>query len=264
MGQIQERGYLRVGVPAEGFPPFVTREGRDSKRAAPGYSGFAIDLVGELEAALGLEEATEFVAVQGDPLASAEEVDVLFAPVPATEALAKDYSLTHPYWVGHQRLLVPSGSGMSSIDDLFGADVCSILDEETGVPPDELNPNVTNLPSDVSGCAQALRKKDVIAVTAPDVELMSVWSALSKCDIEPCAPADRYTIAGDDLTTAGYCAILPSGAKGWTSFVNEVWAETDFEGRWLEFYERWIAPFGIEIAEPPDMRVEEAAGLYPS
>ena len=107
-----------------------------------------------------------------------------------------------------------------------------------------------------------LMKGKVEAVTAPDIQLMQTWAALSDCR-QSCEPSPGYAIVGDELATAGYSAMLPVGSPGWTNFVNATWGEAEAEGRWLEYYDEWIAPFGIVLEEAPNMRIEEAAGLFP-
>ena len=263
MGEIQARGVLRVGVPDEDWVPFWF----DPEGSLVG-AGFVVAMSQELAAALGVD--VRFVEIDQDYVllktgrGLTRAVDIAFAPIPTTESVARHHGITHPYWVGHQRLLVPSGSGIGSLDDVGGTSaVCSILDETTGLPATDVNEDLKELPSDVRGCARLLRSGDVEAVTAPDVVLMSVWAELTDCR-QPCPPSTDYEIVGDELTTAGYGAFVPLGTGGWTKFVDATWAETDFEGDWMRFYEKWISPYGIDLDAPPEMRIEEAAGLFPS
>lgn len=259
MGQIQQRGVLRVGVPQEGWGPYWSvPEGEVDG------DGFLVDLSEELGRALGVE--VEFMPMSSDYMllptdrGISRAVDLVFPPVPATERRAKSHPFTHPYWVAHQRLLVRSDSGIGSVADLEGT-YCSIIDEETGVDLATLS-EAEGTESDIDGCARLLGAGKVDGVTAPDMMLMSVWAAASDCGV-PCDPSSDYEIVGDELATAGYGAVLPFGSPGWTGFVNATWGEAEAEGRWLDYYEKWIAPFGTEIDEAPDMRIEEAAGLFP-
>ena len=260
MGRIQQDGVLEVGVPEHDWAPFWLDPDGDLLVGA----GFIVGLSQDLGTALGVD--VEYVPLDEDDivlpgrLGEESPVDISFAPLPATEELAKAHPLTHPYWVAHQRLLVPSDSGIEQAADLDGP-YCTIIDETTGLDLAGIT-GTTGTASDIEGCARLLESGKVDAVTAPDMFLMSVWATLTDCE-QPCEPSSDYEIVGDELTTAGYSAMLPLGSPGWTSFVNETWGETDVEGRWLEYYEEWIAPYGIELAEPPDMRIEEAAGLFP-
>ena len=261
MGQIQQRGELRVGVPQDGWPPFWS----DPEGGPLTGAGFIVALSNEIGEALGVD--VDFMPMSEDYMLLTTDrgvsrgVDIVFPPVPATEGRAKAHPFTHPYWVAHQRLLVRSDSGIESPSDIEG-DYCSILDEETGLDLLDVT-GTAGTSSDIEGCARMLESGKVEAVTAPDMMLMSVWAVISDCD-GSCDPSPDYAIVGDDLTTAGYSAVLPFGSPGWTSFVNATWGEAEAEGRWLEYYEEWIAPFGIELEEAPDMTIEEAAGLFPS
>jgi polar amino acid transport system substrate-binding protein len=260
MGRIQERGTLKVGVHESiGAPLMLVDESTFEEE------GFLIDLSKEVAGALGVD--LDVVTLNDDdsilPGRVGEEarVDISFVAEPATEELAKGHPLTHPYWVAHQRLLAPVDSGIQEWTDVQGS-LCTITNETTGFDPASAEPPAETIEGDPFRCASLLKKGRVDAVTAPDLTLMRVWAALGKCQ-QPCEPPADYAIVGDELTTEGYSAMLPVGSPGWTSFVNATWGEAEAEGRWLEYYEEWIAPFGIELEEAPDMTVEEAAGLFP-
>ena len=259
MGQIQEEGVLKVGIPNEALPPFTLVNATQFE-----FQGFLFDLAQEIADALGVEVEPVFLDEEElllpGRIGVESPVHISFPQLPATEELAKGHPLTHPYWVGHQRLLVRSDSGIDEVSDLDGH-YCTIVDDVTGVDLADLT-GLEGTPSDIEGCARMLTKGKVDAVTAPDMTLMSVWAEATDC-IQPCPPSADYAIVGEELTTAGYGAMLPVGSPGWTNFVNATWAETDVEGRWLEFYDEWISDYGLEIDEPPDLRVEEAAGLFP-
>lgn len=106
MGQIQERGVLRVGLP-EDYPPFaIVGEGD-----AP--EGFLVELSTLIAEALGVEpefsaapssELLDLVHVDedGNPVAD-DPLDLVFPMVPITEELVQNYTFSDPYWVGHSR-----------------------------------------------------------------------------------------------------------------------------------------------------------------
>lgn len=109
MGQIQERGVLRVGLP-EDYPPFaVVGEGK-----AP--EGFLVDLSILVAEALGVEpefsaapssDLLDLVHVDedGNPVVD-DPLDMVFPMVPITEELVQTYTFSDPYWVGHSREIV--------------------------------------------------------------------------------------------------------------------------------------------------------------
>lgn len=260
MGQIQERGVLRVGFSEETGFPLISADGTTFED-----QGFAIDLSEEVAGALGVDLEVVFLdedeaILPGRPDVESP-VDISFVGLPATEELAKAHPLTHPYWVGHQRVLAPADSAIEGWTDIDGA-YCSIVDDATGFDLSEAAPGLEAVTGTYQECAAMLQDEDVEAVTGPDIELIRVWAALGDCQ-QPCEPSPDYEIVGDQLTTVGYSAMLPVGSPGWTNFVNATLGEAEAEGRWLEYYEEWIAPFGIELEEAPDMTIEEAAGLFP-
>ncbi|MEA2453272.1 MAG: Bacterial extracellular solute-binding protein family 3 [Actinomycetota bacterium] len=107
MGQIQERGVLRIAVPSD-HPPFAIVENGQV------HGGFLVE-IGTLAAeSLGVEP--EFSAYPSDQLLGLiednpkkctreTEVDLVFPMVPITEELLGGFTLTDPYWVGHTREL---------------------------------------------------------------------------------------------------------------------------------------------------------------
>lgn len=260
MGQIQERGVLEVGIAESMGAPLV---GANASSFEP--EGFLIDLSQEVADALGVDLEVVFLDADESILPGRADVDppvdISFVDLPATEALAKAHPLTHPYWVAHQRVLVSADAGIEQWTDIEGR-YCSIVDEETGFDLSEADPSLEAISSDATGCARRLKANQVEAVTGPDITLTRVWAGLGDCR-QPCEPSPDYEIVGDELTTVGYSAMLPLGSPGWTNFVNATLGEAEAEGRWLEYYERWIAPFGIELDGAPDMTIEEAAGLFP-
>lgn len=111
MGQIQERGVMRIGLPSD-FPPFaIVEEGEPD--------GFLIDLSELIAQALGVEP--QFIPAPSDELLEmvsweAPEnpedpppetgADVVFPMVPITERLVRKHTFADPYWVGHTREIV--------------------------------------------------------------------------------------------------------------------------------------------------------------
>jgi hypothetical protein len=115
--------------------------------------------------------------------------------------------------------------------------------------------------TDSGECALLLQNGSINVMTDSDVELLTVWASITDCT-QPCPPSDELRFVGDEIATMAFAAVVQPGL-GWTNFVNAAWAETDAEGRWLEFHEKWIEPYGIDVDEAPTMTIEEAAALYP-
>lgn len=110
MGQIQQRGEMRIGVPSD-YPPFAIVEGTS-------VEGFVVELGTLAAEALGVEprfipapneDLLDMVYV--DPKHPQEETDadMVFPMVPITEELVQEWTFTDPYWVGHRRQLEGPG-----------------------------------------------------------------------------------------------------------------------------------------------------------
>lgn len=120
MGQIQQRGVLRVGLP-EDHPPFaIVDEGGDPE-------GFLVDMSGLIADSLGVEpefvaapseELLEMVTPDPDDPEAETTADVVFPMTYITERLVKRFTFSDPYWVGHTRVIVEG-----ELEGLVGHDV---------------------------------------------------------------------------------------------------------------------------------------------
>ncbi len=248
MGRLQRDGAITIALPDD-LGPFASIDGSGEAE------GFVAELAAEIVAALGVD--AEYVAASGEDaleLVRGGEVDVAFPTVGITESLARQNTLSAPYWVAHKRLLVPSGSDLQSAADLGGRAVCQYEEERTRIDIAELVPDndVTDV-SDFKECARALRNGSE-AATAPDVYLMALASLLG-----------THEIRGEQLSSSGYGVALPESAADMRAFVNTVLSDVKSEGRWLEYYEEWLAPVANRAdVNAPDLTLEEAATLWPN
>jgi ABC-type amino acid transport substrate-binding protein len=248
MGEIQERGVLTVAAPAD-LPPFSwANEGREPE-------GFVTDLAGEIAAALRVD--LDYQIASGEEaleLVKAGQVDLAFPMIGVTERLARQGNFSGPFWIGHTRLLVPEDSSISSVGDLAGEMVCQYNEERTPLDITALDKTIETTDAAESGeCVTKIRDGRSVAAVAPDVHLMSLATEL-----------DGFEIRGDDLSTIGYSVAAPIEASDMTAFVNRVLTDSKSEGRWLQYYEKWLAPVaGLEDVSAPDLTLEEVATLWP-
>lgn len=265
MTAIQAEGRLVVAVPPDSAPFAFTDEAGDPQ-------GFVVDLARYLADALGVE--AEFIEAPSEEMGRLvggdepreigdQQADLAFPLTTITNQTYKadagtlGFDVTTPYFVSHQRLLVPAGSPIEDVDDLAGKTVCSFIDPEVGVPLEKLQPEAEVL--DVSSpveCAVALDKETVDAAAADEVDLLAVLHALEKR-----SGASGFHIVGDQATTQGYS---PYVVRGMAAFASTVFNDVKDDGRWLEAYERWMTPLaGTTEVEAPPLTLEEAAALYP-
>jgi len=256
MAELQETGVVTIGVPTD-IAPLASMPERDGSR----LRGFTVDLGSLVADALGVD--AEFVSTPSstDPATAQAAADLVFTARPLTEEAVRAHSYTNPYLLVHQRLLVRAASGIGGSADLEGRRVCSLIDPRTEVPLDRLAPAVELVPSAAAHkCARLIAKGAVDAVTAADIVLMDILESLSKRGDR----ADSFRIVGDQLTTEGYASLVEEGTGGFGGFVDSVLASAEADGTWSRLYKRWMGRYTTEIAEPPELSLEEAAALFPT
>jgi glutamate transport system substrate-binding protein len=269
MGRVQKAGALRVGLPSD-RPAFATTSSTCPERLACGINeGFTYELAAEVAGALGVE--MEVQAVPNDDLIGLidnGDVDLAFPMTPITEKVVRKYSFTDPYLVGHQRVMVKDGSSEDVLGDLAGADVCEYVYPEVGLPVESLVEGVRAHPVvHPDACGALFLKGEVEAAVGADLALAGILPFLEgTCGQGGCPGVPPLPqLAGDQLTTEGYGALVPSGEATWRDFVTQVLEESQQEGRWSDLYETWLQPLlGGDVVSPPGMTVEEAAALYPA
>lgn len=244
---------MRVALDTK-WAPFVTGPSTEPR-------GFAVDLGAFIAGEMGM--ATEFVAASSPDevadLVNDGDADLGLAAFELTEEQVRTNSLTDPFFIAHQRLLVPAGSGIEDVDGLEGRAVCQVVDEVTGVSIEgQVGSAEVTTQDDVQQCVEELERGEIDAVYAPDGRLLR-WLAPdrgSDVDLE---------LVGDESTTVGWGAIASPELSGLVGHFNDSLTEAKSDGDWSEWYGRWIEPLtGERDAEPPGLSLEEAAALYPS
>ncbi|MHB1063715.1 MAG: transporter substrate-binding domain-containing protein [Georgenia sp.] len=104
------------------YPPFEIED----TSAPSGYSGFDIDLLQAVAENLGLEllvQDVSFDALQSGTTLAAGQCDVGASAMTITDERKANIDFSEPYYDSLQSLLVPTDSGIASIDDLAGKTV---------------------------------------------------------------------------------------------------------------------------------------------
>lgn len=230
--------------------------GIDSGFGTP-LQGFTRELGELLAAAIGVEAS--FVTGSSSELLArveAEDADVVFPSVAITEETLRNYRLTDPYYVTHQRLLVEADAATDDLRELPAGRVCAFIDPSTGVDPNAVNPSVETVVATVpEECVDLLRTGDVQAATATDAFLAAMVAELG----------GSFRMAGEHLTTEGYGAIVQTETIRFVEFIDAVFEKAKADGVWMDLYQRWMGPHVDEpVDRPPVMTVQEAAALYPT
>ena len=285
MGQVQEAGVLRVGLPID-RPAFATASSACTPSVpCEGVEGFTYELAQEVAEALKVDMAV--YAVPNDELiglVEADGADLAFPMIPITEELVRKSSFTDPFIVGHQRLMVggallsaaPSQDEGLTVANLTRflptsdppVEFCEFIYPDVGVPLSELAEGLGAIPvDDPGGCGALFLKGEIVGAVGHDLALAGILPFLEgTCGEGGCPgvpPFPRFQ--EEQLSTEGYGALVPSGEATWRDFVTQVLEESQQEGRWAELYETWLQPLlGGEVLSPPGMSVEEAAALFPA
>jgi polar amino acid transport system substrate-binding protein len=249
MGEIQQRGHIVIGIPSNFFPfGYVDPSGN--------AGGFTVGLGRLVADALGV--SVRYVARPADQLlgiVDAGKADLVFPMIPITQTTAAAHPLTDPYYLAHQRLLVPSGSHIGGVADLGDKKVCSAITRGTELPLTRLDPAVSLVSvKQADECASLLKSHRVVAATGPDIALLGLRHRL---------PGSQ--IVGDDLTTEGYGAAASPCAPGLAQFATRVFSTAKRNGEWAKLYTKWVLPASGASAAPPapTLTVIDAWDLFP-
>ncbi|MDP9235258.1 MAG: transporter substrate-binding domain-containing protein [Actinomycetota bacterium] len=250
MGEIQQRGHIVIGIPNDYRPfGFVNGSGKPQ--------GFTTGLGRLVAEALGV--SARFIARPADQLlgmVDSDQADLVFPMLPITQTAAAAHPFSDPYYLAHQRLLVPRGSPIQEVSDLGGKTVCSAIDPETEVKLSRLDPSLSLLPvSRAASCAGPLRSGRVAAATGPDVALYGLRYRLT-----------GSAIVGGQITTEGYGAAVGACNPGLAQFATRVFAVAKKDGAWTTLYKRWVLPAtGTNLVpNPPSLTDIDAWDLFPT
>jgi polar amino acid transport system substrate-binding protein len=238
---ILRKGYLTVGVAADQYlTGYLGADGQEQ--------GFDIDLADAIAQSLfgnGYQSKLRFVAVSTNnriPDLQHRKVDLVIDTMTITcDRLALvDFSAV--YYNASQRLLVESGSGISSLADLGGKSVCA----QTGSTSIALIQSASTDPkpraietTDISDCLVLLQEGQVSAISTDD----TILAGLAKQD-------PNLDVVGPQLAPEPYGVAMPLGETDLEEYVNGVLAQYEADGGWQASYNRWLAP-SLKAATPP-------------
>ena len=238
---ILHKGYLTVGVAADQYlTGYLGGDGQEQ--------GFDIDLADAIAQSLfgnGYQSRLRFVAISTDnriPDLQNHVVDLVIDTMTITcERIALvDFSAV--YYNASQRLLVQSGSGISSLADLAGKSVCA----QTGSTSIALIQAADTSPkphaietTDISDCLVLLQEGQVSAISTDD----TILAGLAKQD-------PNLEVVGPQLAPEPYGVAMRLGETDLQEYVNGVLAQYEADGGWQASYDRWLAP-SLKASTPP-------------
>ncbi|WP_275002604.1 glutamate ABC transporter substrate-binding protein [Promicromonospora iranensis] len=227
MAAIRERGALVVGVSADTLL-------MGSRNPFSGnIEGFDIDVARQIaDAILGDPDKIRFrVITSGDreTVLAEHEVDIVTRAFTINCDRWENIAFSAEYYHAGQKLLVPSTSEVTGIEDLAGQRVCAPegtttlerLGEWEGV---EAVPAVTH-----TTCLVLFQQGAVDAITGDDTVLAGF------------AAQDPYAkVVGDAVSDEPYGVGVPADQPDMVRFVNGVLEDMVAGGQWERSYDRWL------------------------
>ena len=251
MAKIVEKGEITIGVKFDVLPfGFV-----DPKSGSDEPQGFDVDLGTRIAEELGVEpKFVEAISDNRIPFLKDGTVDLILSTMTITTDRDAEIDFSRPYFIAHQRILVPEGSDIGGIEDLDGKKVCTVLGStgESNLKEKAKGAKRTTVDS-YSECFELLQNGAVDAEISDDVILTG-----------QVIQDDSLTLVGDLLTDEPYGVGIPNNTADMQGFVDGVIEETFEDGTWDELYEEWVGQYTGEDADHPErLTLQDALDLFP-
>ena len=249
MAKIVDKGEITIGVKYD-VPPFgFVEPGSDDPQ------GFDVDMGTRIAEELGVRPVfTEAISDNRIPFLQDGTVDLILSTMTITTDRDAEIDFSRPYYVAHQRILVPSGSDIGGIEDLAGKNVCTVVGSTGESTLKEDAPDAKRRTVDsYSECFELLQNGAVDAEISDDVILTG-----------QVIQDDSLELVGENLSTEPYGVGIPDGQTDMQGFVDGVLEETFEDGTWDALYEEWVGQYtGAEPEDPESLTLEDALKLFP-
>ena len=248
MAELKAAGEVTIGVKFD-VPPFGFKNPQTDE-----VEGFDVDMGRAIAEELGVEPVfIEAISDNRIPFIKDGTVDIILSTMTITTDRDAEIDFSDVYYIAEGRVLVPEDSDIGGVEDLAGKEVCTTLGStyeenlKENAPEAELR-----LVDTYSECFELIQTGAVDAVSTDDVILTGMI-----------IQDDSLKMVGEGYTTEPYGAGIADGDTEFQEFINGVIADVKADGRWEQFYEKWIGQHTGEPAEPPTMTLEEALELRP-
>lgn len=228
MAKIQARGYLIAGVDQNTFL-FGYRDPKTNV-----IEGFDIDMAHYVAKAIfGDSNKVQFKAIssaQRVPELKSGGVDIVARTMTISCARLNDVAFSTVYYDASERLLVPSTSKVSNIDQLGGKKVCAATgsDSLNHIAAVSTHP-IPVAVGDWSDCLVMLQQGEVAGVSTDDTILAGMV-----------AQDPNTKIVGPSIADEPYGLAMPKQDTDFVSFVNGVLDNIRTSGTWTQSYNTWI------------------------
>jgi polar amino acid transport system substrate-binding protein len=244
MAAIQARGKLIAGVDQNTYLFGFRNPGTNR------LEGFDIDRVREVATAIFGPSADIDQKIQYKVISSAErvnalknnDVDIVVRTFTANCQRWADINFSAIYYVAGQRLLVPSTSDVTSLDQLGGKRVCA-ASGSTSITRIAANPNkpIPVATDTWSDCLVMLQQNQVEAVSTDDTILAGME-----------AQDPNVKMSGPRFSEEPYGIGIPKQNEDMVRFVNGVLEKSIKDGSWATSHQRWLG--GSAPPPVPDYR----------
>jgi polar amino acid transport system substrate-binding protein len=214
-----------------------------------GLEGSDIDVVHQIAAAIfGDPDRVQFVVLDiADRVGAIErgQVDVVVNSFTVTCERQRKVEFSTAYLTASQRVLVPTASGVTEIEKLAGARVCTSSGSTTETVLRAMpGLDVVTLPG-IPDCMVELQRGRVAAVSSDDVILAGL------------AAQDPQTkVVGRALASARYAIGMSPGAPDLVRFVNAVLEHARSDGSLAASDQRWLTALN-PVPQPAPARYRD-------
>jgi len=249
MAEFQEKGEVTIGVKFD-VPPFGFENPQSGE-----VEGFDVDMGNYIADKLGVE--ANFIEAISDnriPFLADGTADLILSTMTITTDRDTEIDFSRPYYVARGRILVPEGSDIAGVDDLWGTRVCTALGSTYEATLAEQAPDAElDLVDAYSECLEKIQNESVDAVSTDDVILTGMI-----------IQDESLQLVGEPLTTEPYGVGIAEGETELAEFLDATVEESFEDGTWDELYEEWVGQFTGEEAEHPEgLTLEDAYELFP-
>lgn len=240
--KIYQRGRLIVGVDQNTYK-FAYRNATTGE-----IEGFALDVAKEIAKAIFGDETriqlTVLTSVQRVPAVKEGKVDLVVHTMTTNCERWEDVDFSTVYYKAGQKVLVRKDSGYEGLSSLAGKKVCA-TEGSTSLARIVNLPDVTPKPIGVqvagwTDCLVMLQQNQVDAVSTDDTILAGLHDQ------------DQFTtVAPEVIAPEPYAIAMPQNNIEFVRFVNGVLDQMRSSGRWMQIYDRWMAPLLGPVSAPP-------------
>jgi glutamate transport system substrate-binding protein len=246
LGKIQAKGEITIGVKFD-VPPFGVKNPQSGD-----VEGFDVEMGKAVATKLGVKpKFIEAISDNRIPFLEDGTADLILSTMTINEERVQQIEFSDPYYLARGRVLVPSDSDITGVQDLAGKNVCTALGSTYEANLKEQAPKAKlKLVDSYSECLELLQNGAVDAVSTDDVILTGMI-----------IQDDTLKMVGEELTQEPYGAGIKKGETEMVEFVNGVFQELKDNGTWAKLHEQWIGKYTGEKGEAPTIGVDEAVEL---